>query len=98
MRITVFSSNKSIYTTDTFCFRSRLDKQSTRLFIINKIPYKHTLRRVLSRKVLSPTRASGRMLSQYVTGGSVYVERFKRENRFYPLQNENIERIKRNVS
>lgn len=99
IRITIFSS-KQKHITDTYCFRSRLNKQSTRLFIINKnkIPYKHTLRRILSRRVLSPVRASGRMLSQYVTGGSVYVERFKRENRFYSLQNKNIERIKRNVS
>lgn len=81
-------------------FRSCLNKQNTRLFIINnnKIPYKHTLHRILSRKVLSPVRVSGRMLSQYVTGGSVYVERFKLENRFYSLQNKNIEGIKRNVS
>lgn len=50
------------------CFRSRLYTQKTRLSIINndEISCRHTI-----RKVLSPAQASGRMLSQYVTGSSV---------------------------
>lgn len=51
---------------------ARVHTERIRLSIINnnEIPYKDTPRSVLSRKVLSPVQASGRMLSQYVTRGS----------------------------
>lgn len=67
-RYLLLEAKSKVHVTGTSAFAVAYIHKKTRLSIINngEISCRHTI-----RKVLSPAQASGRMLSQYVTGSSV---------------------------